>query len=268
MRQLLAGEGWPQPTFVLLCAAFFFVASWELWKPRRELGFPLAPRWAGNFVLYAINGALLAWIFTSPPELEARHVAVAGIILPRWPEASGLLGLVLGFLFCDGLRYAIHRLLHTIPVLWRLHSLHHADSDLDVSTSFRHHPLEFLIVSAFFWLAFLLVSFPAEIATAYFVSASVLTCFQHGNIGIGRYWEEVLQRVIVTPDIHRLHHSTVPDEANSNYGFLFSFWDRLFGTYRHLPSTPADLQFGLAEVRNPNFLLMLALPFKLRPSAR
>jgi sterol desaturase/sphingolipid hydroxylase (fatty acid hydroxylase superfamily) len=171
----------------------------------------------------------------------------------------------IGFLLLDFGRYWLHRVFHAVPWLWRLHSLHHADSDLDVSTSFRHHPVEFVVGSGLFWLALVITGFPTDIAAAYLVCASILSCLQHGNTALPASLELVLQRVVVTPDMHRLHHSVVPDESNSNFGFLFSFWDRLFATHRQIPRRSHDIvQFGLREFRNPSFPQMLLLPLKLR----
>ena len=142
---------------------------------------------------------------------------------------------------------------------------HHADSDLDVSTSFRHHPIEFVVGSGIFWLALVITGFRTDIAAAYLICASILSCVQHGNIGLLAPLEPVLQRVVVTPDMHRLHHSLVSEEANTNFGFVFSFWDRLFATHRQIPRPSHEIvQFGLREFRNPSFPQMLLLPLKLR----
>ena len=264
MTQLAAGESWRILGLTLLFGCFFLVAVWELYWPRRRLESGVAQRWLGNLALYGINGALVAWAFCAPSDAVAHIKTSFGVALPRWPELPFVLNIALGFLFLDCLRYWLHRLFHAVPWLWRLHSLHHADSDLDVSTSYRHHPIEFLAGSALFWVVFVVSGFPAAVAAGYFLCASLLAFCQHGNVRLPPSWEAVLQKIVVTPDMHRLHHSVALDEANSNFGFLFSFWDRLFATHRQIsPAAHEKVQFGLTEFRNPNFSMMLLLPFRL-----
>jgi sterol desaturase/sphingolipid hydroxylase (fatty acid hydroxylase superfamily) len=262
----MVGGTWRSPGLALLLGGFFLVALWELFRPRRALGNPVTPRWLGNLAVYFINAALLAWVFTAPLAAAARIEARLGIELPRWPTSPSVLNFTLGFLFLDCFRYWLHRVFHVVPWLWRLHSLHHADSDLDVSTSFRHHPVEFLVGSAVFAILLVISGFPSDIAAAYLLSASLLTYCQHGNVGLPPSWEPVLQWIIVTPDMHRLHHSVVAKEANSNFGFMFSFWDGLFSTHRKIsPAAHDDVQFGLTEIRNPSFARMLLLPLIVAP---
>ena len=249
----------------LLLGCFFIVALWELFWPRRVLESAVLPRWLGNLAVYFINGALFAWIFTAPSDVSARLEAALGLGSVPWPHSLFIANFAIGFLFLDFGRYWLHRLFHSVPWLWHLHSLHHADSDLDVSTSFRHHPIEFVVGSGIFWLALVITGIRTDIAAAYLICASILSCVQHGNIGLLAPLEPVLQRVVVTPDMHRLHHSLVSEEANTNFGFVFSFWDRLFATHRQIPRPSHEIvQFGLREFRNPSFPQMLLLPLKLR----
>jgi sterol desaturase/sphingolipid hydroxylase (fatty acid hydroxylase superfamily) len=252
--------------FTLLLGCFFSVALWELVQPRRKLDAAVWPRWLGNLAVYFINGALFVWLFSAPSDAAARIEPSHGLGFPQWPQSLPVANFAIGFIFLDFGRYWMHRLFHAVPWLWRLHSLHHADSDLDVSTSFRHHPIEFVVGSGLFWFAFVVTGFPADITAAYLLSASIFSCLQHGNIALPASWDSVLQRVFVTPDMHRLHHSVMLSEANSNFGFLFSFWDRLFATHRDVPrAAHDDVQFGLREFRNPSFPLMIMLPLRLHP---
>jgi len=256
---------WYAPGILVFFGCFFFVALWELYQPRRALDSAVAPRWLGNLAVYFINGALLAWIFSAPSDSAARIEASLGFTIPQWSQSHSVANFAMGFLFLDLIRYWFHRLFHSVPWLWRLHSLHHADSDLDVSTSLRHHPVEFAVGSGLFWIVFAITGFPPDIAAAYLLCTSLLSCLQHGNIVLPPSWDVVLQRVIATPDMHRLHHSVVAAEANSNFGFLFSLWDRLFATYWEIPRTAHEtVQFGLREFTNPSFPQMLLLPLKLR----
>jgi sterol desaturase/sphingolipid hydroxylase (fatty acid hydroxylase superfamily) len=267
MKELMAGGTWRTSGLALLFGCFFLIALWELYAPRRALDNPVGHRWLGNLVVYCINAALLVWVFPAPSETAARIGTSLGLGLPQWPEMHPIADFAIGFLFLDFIRYWFHRLFHSVPWLWRLHSLHHADSDLDVSTSLRHHPVEYVVGSGLFWLVFVITGFPPVVAGAYLLCTSTLSCFQHGNIRLPQSWEGLLQKVLVTPDMHRLHHSVVVAEANSNFGFLLSFWDRLFATFRQIPQAAHNrMQFGLMEIRNPSFPLMLLLPLRLRRS--
>jgi sterol desaturase/sphingolipid hydroxylase (fatty acid hydroxylase superfamily) len=250
---------------ILLYGCFFLVALWELSRPRRALDSAAAPRWLGNLAVYFINTALIAWLFPAPSNVNVVIGTSLGLGLLRWPQSGSVANFATGFLLLDLTRYWFHRLFHAVPWLWWLHSVHHADSDLDVSTSFRHHPVEFIVGSGLFWILFVITGFPPKIVAAYFLCTSILSCLQHGNVELPPACDLVLQRVIVTPDMHRLHHSVTLEEANSNFGFLFSFWDRFFATFRQIPRRAHDIvQFGLRDFRNPSFPQMLLLPLKLR----
>jgi sterol desaturase/sphingolipid hydroxylase (fatty acid hydroxylase superfamily) len=254
--------------FTLLLACFFLVALWEVIRPRRSLENPVTARWIGNLAVYLINGALFALLFPSPSDATSWLEANLGFGVLEWLQSKSVVNFVIAFLFLDFSRYWFHRLFHALPVMWRLHSLHHADPDLDVSTSFRHHPIEFLVGSILFWLILVFTRFPLEIVGAYLLCASLLSCVQHGNIALPPFWDRALQKFVVTPDMHRLHHSIVQSEANSNFGFLFSFWDRLFATYRQIPRIEHDaVQFGLTGVREPSFARMMMLPLKVQTIA-
>jgi sterol desaturase/sphingolipid hydroxylase (fatty acid hydroxylase superfamily) len=268
MRDWPTPPSWHTLGVALLFGGFFAAALWELWRPRRELDDPPGPRWLANLALYCLNGALFVWIFPATAVATAGLEARLGLRLPHWPPAWTIANFAAAFLFLDFFRYLMHRVFHRVPWLWRLHALHHADSDLDVTTSFRHHPVEFAVGSALFWAALVVTAFPADIAAAYLFVASALTCFQHANISLPARWERVLQAIVVTPDMHRLHHSVRADEANSNFGFMFSFWDRLLGTHCALcRSGHAGLRFGLCGIRNPGLAAMLMLPWRMRQAA-
>jgi len=262
----LAHETWRLSSTALLLLGFFLVALWELYWPRRRLDHPITNRWIGNLALYFINAAVLAWLFAAPAAAAERIYAGLNLGVLRWPRLPGLMGFALVFLLVDCLRYWLHRLFHVAPVLWRLHSLHHADSDLDVSTSFRHHPVEFGVGSMLFSGILFLSGCPPVIAADYLLAASILTCLQHGNVGLPPLCERLLQTIFITPDMHRIHHSLVADEANSNYGFMFSFWDRIFGSRRAIPpAAHKAMEFGIVECENPSFARMLLLPLTVSP---
>jgi sterol desaturase/sphingolipid hydroxylase (fatty acid hydroxylase superfamily) len=159
------------------------------------------------------------------------------------------LSFVAGFLLLDLLRYAVHRCEHAVPLFWRFHALHHSDPDVDVTTSVRHHPVEYVLASAVYWTAVLVLGVPAIIVLGHGLTNFAAAAIQHGNIRLPERLERWLQPVLVTVDMHRIHHSVVFDQANSNYGAVFSIWDRLFGTYTVITRAQHDsIVFGVREL--------------------
>jgi sterol desaturase/sphingolipid hydroxylase (fatty acid hydroxylase superfamily) len=214
---------------------------------RREFEFPLWPRRLGNIGI---------WLF---------NISAAAVIFP--PSASGrptALGFALGFLLLDLVSYASHRAMHAVPLLWRLHALHHSDPDVDWTTSVRHHPIEFLSATAVFWLVILVLHVPAAIVAAHGSAAFVLAIATHANSRWPQWLERTLRPVIITLDMHLAHHSIDPIEANVNFGQVLSCWDRLFGTF--LPAGRANI-FGVHELSRSEacrLIAMLATPWRIQ----
>ncbi len=241
-------------------AAFLGVALWETWLPRRRLLGDLARRWTGNLVVYICGVYTIGWL--------------TGIALgPGWTErlpglsggyAAGFVMLV-GALFLDFENYWLHRLLHAVPPLWRCHALHHSDRAVDATTNFRHHPFEFVAIGLVLPISALALGIPAVVIVVYGVVSGVVATVHHGNIRLPVRLERALAPVIVTPNIHHIHHSIERGEADSNFGQLFSFWDRLFGTYTApLPDDRRRLEFGIAAFRAPaheRLPMMMLIPF-------
>jgi sterol desaturase/sphingolipid hydroxylase (fatty acid hydroxylase superfamily) len=159
-------------------------------------------------------------------------LAVRGLAVPSWPIADAALSLVAGFLLLDFLHYLVHRLEHAVPFFWRIHALHHSDPDIDVTTTVRHHPIEILFSSTTYWLAVFVLDVPAFAALSHGLAVFITAAVQHGNVRLPERLERYLQPMLVTTDLHRLHHSVSFGLANSNYGAVLPFWDRLF---RHVP---------------------------------
>src|SRR4029077_11259805 len=136
---------------------------------------------------------------------------------PTWPIADAAVSLVVGFLFLDLIHYSVHRCEHAVPLFWRLHALHHSDPDVDVTTSVRHHPVEYVLASAVYWLAVLVLNIPVVVVLGYGFVLFVTAAVQHGNILLPEWTERFLRPVLVTVDAHRIHHSVVFYQANSNY---------------------------------------------------
>jgi len=175
--------------------------------------------------------------------------ALFGTHLPSWPIANTGLSLVAGFLLLDLLRYLLHRCEHAVPIFWRFHALHHSDPDVDVTTSVRHHPLEYLLASAVYWLAVILLDIPTVVVLSHGLAVFGMASVQHGNIRLPERLERWLQPMLVTIDMHRIHHSVVFEQANSNYGAVLSVWDRLFGTYTSISRAQHErIVFGVREL--------------------
>ncbi len=221
--------------FIALLAIVLVVASWEVLRPRRQLSMPRALRWSNNGLLSALNSVVLSLVF---PVLAVGVALLAG--QRHWGlfnllEAPAWLSIPLFLLVFDLAIYWQHRLYHRLPLLWRLHRVHHADPDFDVSTGIRFHPLSIILSMSIKLVLVVLLGPPAIAVLVAEVLLNVISMFNHGNIGISPRVDKYLRLFLVTPDMHRLHHSVVEDETNSNFGFNFPWWDRLFGSYRDQP---------------------------------
>lgn len=217
---------------------FALMALWEIRAPRRILSVPKSRRWFNNLGLVVFNSLLLRLVFPS---------AAVGVALFTNAEQWGLLAhiavlsdapllaLILGVLLLDCLIWAQHRLFHTIPVLWRLHRMHHADLDLDVTSGLRFHPLEILLSMIIKTVAIVVLGLPVMAVLVFEILLNASAMFNHANVRLPSRVDKWLRLIIVTPDMHRVHHSWHLDEAHSNFGFNLPWWDRLFGTYRAQP---------------------------------
>ena len=214
---------------------FVLVALWELARPRRRLTQPRWLRWYANLGVVALNTALV-WVLVplAPVALalvaESRGWGVLNLVgLPFWLE------IVLAVVVLDLAIYLQHVMFHAVPALWRLHRMHHADLDFDVTTGTRFHPVEILVSVAIKMAAVALLGPPAVAVLVFEVLLNGTSMFNHGNVRLPARLDRVLRWIVVTPDMHRVHHSDAPAETNSNFGFNLPWWDRLFGTYRAQP---------------------------------
>jgi sterol desaturase/sphingolipid hydroxylase (fatty acid hydroxylase superfamily) len=191
----------------------------------------------------------VAFLLEAPERARPQIETVFNAHLPSWPIAHAGLSFLLGFLLLDLLHYLVHRCEHAVPLFWRFHALHHSDPDVDVTTSVRHHPVEYVFGSVVYWLAIILLGVPAAAAAGHGLALFGTAAFQHGNVRLPEWFERWLQPVLVTPDMHRIHHSVVFDQANSNYGAVLAVWDRFFGTYTRLSRAQHDrIVFGVREL--------------------
>jgi sterol desaturase/sphingolipid hydroxylase (fatty acid hydroxylase superfamily) len=207
-----------------------------------------------------LNLVLAAFLLEPAVQARPRIEAVFGAHLLSWPIADAALGLVAGFLLLDLLRYLVHRCEHAVPLLWRFHALHHSDPDVDVTTSVRHHPAEYLFASTIYWLAVIVLDVPAVVVGIHGLAVFGLAAVQHGNLRLPERLERSLQPVLVTTDMHRIHHSVVFDQANSNFGAVLSVWDRLFGTYGRISRVQHErIVFGVRELPRSDCLKPTAM---------
>lgn len=236
----------------LLCIPLIIAAEYRF--GRRPVGENRQDRWLTNLSLGFINEAVL---LASPVWLVLLLPTAETALLPSvW-------GALLAFVLLDLTLYWVHRGYHGVGLLWRLHRVHHSDLDLDFTTSFRHHPGE--IIATLVVIYALMAGFgfsPLQVAP-YLVAARLVQLLAHANLQLGAGIDTFIQALVVTPDVHQVHHSTHQPETDSNYGEVLTVWDRLFGTYTPPTSVPA--QIGLKEFREPQdqgIVALLTLPLK------
>jgi sterol desaturase/sphingolipid hydroxylase (fatty acid hydroxylase superfamily) len=249
----------------LYLAVLALLAAWEGVAACRALEAPLRRRWLGNGFLAVSNAVLVRALFPMLGVAWAVAVAERGLGLFHRLAAPAWLAAPAAFLALDAARYATHRLLHRAPWLWRLHRTHHSDPDYDFTTSFRFHPFE-AVLDAGVELALVAALGAAPGAVlVYVLAVAVSTPFQHANVLIGPRWERVLGGLLVTPGLHRVHHSALASEQASNFGSVLSIWDRWLDTRIAAPALGArNMRVGLAGFRAPRHLSplwMLANPF-------
>ncbi|MCZ6472271.1 MAG: sterol desaturase family protein [SAR324 cluster bacterium] len=241
------------------------MALWELAAPRRALTVSKALRWGNNLALVVCNSLVLRLVFPVAALGVAVRAEASGWGLLHSLPLPGWLAVLLAVLLLDLLIYGQHVLMHKVPVLWRLHRMHHADLDFDVTTGARFHPLEIVLSMAIKMGAVLALGAPPLGVLIFEVLLNVTSMFNHGNVRIPQGADRLLRLLLVTPDMHRVHHSLVRAETDSNYGFNLPWWDRLFGTYRPQPAAGHEgMTIGIAQFREPRELWLprlLTQPF-------
>jgi sterol desaturase/sphingolipid hydroxylase (fatty acid hydroxylase superfamily) len=245
---------------------FAVMATWEVLAPRRRLRQSKSARWLNNIGLVIFNTALLRLAFPLAAVGMAAEAQLLGWGLFNIVEVPLWLAAVVSVVLLDAAIYLQHVMFHALPVLWRLHRVHHADLDFDVTTGARFHPIEILLSMAIKFGVILLLGPPLVAVVLFEVILNATSMFNHSNVRLPEPVDRWLRRLIVTPDMHRVHHSHLDHETNSNFGFNLSLWDRLFGTYRAQPDEGhEDMVIGIDTFRDPAHCVrlrgMLALPF-------
>ena len=267
-----AFESWVMANEPLIRMGFFFgvfalVALWELASPRRALKLPRQQRWTANLGIVLLNTVIVRLLFPA----AAVGMAALGVekgwgllnnyAVPFW------LAVPLAVVAMDFVIWLQHVMVHAVPALGRLHRVHHADLDYDLTTGARFHPIEIVLSMGIKFATIALLGAPVLAVVVFEVLLSACAMFNHGNIRLPAALDRALRWFIVTPDMHRVHHSVEDDESNSNFGFNLTWWDRLFGTYREQPRAgQLGMTIGIHGHTDPHEVArlpgMLALPFK------
>ena len=231
---------------------FALMALWEFVAPRRARVLGRWVRWPNNLGIVALNTALVRVIFPT----AAVGLALLGeqrgwgllnaLAIPGWLKVAAAVAAL------DLVIYLQHVMFHAVPALWRLHRMHHADLDIDVTTGARFHPVEILLSMLVKLAAVAALGAPALAVLAFEVLLNATAMFNHSNVRMPAALDRALRWAVVTPDMHRVHHSILPHETNSNFGFNAPWWDRLFGTYRAQPEAGHEaMMIGISQFREP-----------------
>ena len=261
---ILATE--PQLRLIVFLGVLVAMALWELAAPRRRQEIPRVIRWTNNLGLVVIDTIVLRLSF---PILAVGLAVIAqdrGWGLFNIFEAPGWVAVLVSIVILDLVIYLQHVMFHAVPMLWRLHRMHHADLEFDVTTGLRFHPVEILL-SMGIKLAVVMALGPPAVAVLIFeVLLNATAMFNHSNVRLPTFVDRVLRLIVVTPDMHRVHHSIRPEETNSNFGFNLPWWDRLLGTYKAQPKAGHEgMSIGIEQFRTRRDLWldrMLVQPVK------
>ncbi len=229
--------GFSEPAIRLgaFLAVFGVMALWEFLAPWREARQGRAVRWPSNFGVFAVDILAARLLFPASAVGAALWAEAHGVGLLPWLGLWPVLAGVLGFVLLDLMVYAQHVLFHKVPALWRVHRMHHADTELDVTSGFRFHPIEILASLASKVALIVLLGVPAVAVLTFEIVLNGMAMYNHSNVRLPERFERALRWLVVTPEMHVIHHSTRRRETDSNYGFNLALWDRLFGTYSHRP---------------------------------
>ncbi|MCH8999392.1 MAG: sterol desaturase family protein [Proteobacteria bacterium] len=241
------------------------VAAWEALRPRRARRFSRWLRWPSNFGIVAFNTIVVRLLFPAAAVGMAALAQERGWGLFNNLELPAALAIVVSAIALDLLIYLQHVMFHAVPALWRLHRMHHADLDIDVTTGARFHPIEIVLSMLIKLAAVAVLGAPAVAVVIFEVLLNATAMFNHANLRLPEGVDRFLRLVVVTPDMHRVHHSIVPAETNSNFGFNLPWWDRLLGTYRAQPAAGHEaMTIGIEQFRTPKDLRLdrlLVQPF-------
>jgi sterol desaturase/sphingolipid hydroxylase (fatty acid hydroxylase superfamily) len=250
-------------TFFILILCI--IAAWEFLAPRRPLTVSKPRRWFINLSIVFLDSVLVKILFPVAAVGVAAAAEQHGWGLFYLLQLPGWLALLAGVLLLDMIIYLQHVMFHAVPLLWRLHMVHHVDLDYDVTTGLRFHPLEIILSMGIKMAVIAALGVPVLAVLIFEITLNGTAMFNHGNIYLPEKLDRYLRLLVVTPDMHRVHHSVIIRETNSNFGFNFPWWDRLFGTYRKQPAAGHEgMTIGITPYRTEEqvtLLRVLLLPF-------
>ncbi len=251
---------------ITFLSIFALLALAEAVWPRRQLTVVKVQRWQANIGIIIADSLVVRLLFPVVPMSLAATAQSHGWGLFNLFGIPGWVELLAGLIILDLIIYLQHRLFHRVPLLWRLHRMHHTDLDLDVSSGTRFHPLEISISLLIKMAAVLLFGLSPLTVLLFEIILNATSMFNHANLALPLPVDRWLRLVLVTPDMHRVHHSVIPKETDSNFGFCQPWWDRLLGTYREQPRDGhSDMTIGLREYRDLTELgiwRLLRIPFE------
>jgi sterol desaturase/sphingolipid hydroxylase (fatty acid hydroxylase superfamily) len=261
---VLAYEPWTR--LAAFAGVFAVMALWELRWPKRPLSLGRGWRWPGNLGIVVLDSLIVRILFPTAAVGVALACERRGWGLFNWLALSKGVTTLVSVLALDLAIYVQHVLFHAVPVLWRLHRMHHADLDIDATTGVRFHPIE-IVLSLLIKLGVVAaIGAPALAVLVFEVLLNATSIFNHSNVRMPPPVDALVRWLVVTPDMHRVHHSIIRAETDSNFGFNFPWWDRLFGTYRAQPAQGHQgMTIGIDKFRDPAELRldrMLTQPFR------
>ncbi|EDP65025.1 Sterol desaturase-like protein [alpha proteobacterium BAL199] len=246
-----------EPTIRLgvFAGIFAVMALWELAAPRRHQKIGRLTRWPGNLGVVAVDTILVRLLFPTAAVGVALLAEARGWGLLALVPAPDWLAVLASVVLLDLAIYLQHRLFHAVPMFWRLHRMHHADLELDVTSGIRFHPVEIVLSMVIKLGVVAALGAPAVAVLVFEVLLNASSMFNHSNVRLPQSLDRVLRWVLVTPDMHRVHHSIVRRETDSNFGFNLPWWDRLFATYRAQPEAGhLGMTIGIPQFRDPGEL--------------
>jgi sterol desaturase/sphingolipid hydroxylase (fatty acid hydroxylase superfamily) len=246
-------------------SALTLLAVCELIIPRRALKESKAIRWYSNLGIAAFNSFIVSIVFPLMPLTIAVIANERGWGLFNLYDVAPGLVVVISVIFLDLAIYLQHILVHSVPVLWRFHRMHHADQDFDVTTGARFHPIEIILSIAIKMAVIVLFGIPIVAVVIFEILLNATSMFNHANIKLPIVLDSFIRKFVVTPDMHRVHHSVLSSETNANFGFNLPWWDHMFGTYQEQPINGHEkMEIGIEVFRSPNdlhFHRLLLQPF-------
>jgi sterol desaturase/sphingolipid hydroxylase (fatty acid hydroxylase superfamily) len=245
---------------------FIVMALWEWLAPRRQLVVPKLLRWVNNLLLVFLNTIILRLLFPAAAVGMAIFAREQGWGIFNYFDTPLYVSVITSVIVMDAMIYLQHVMVHAVPALWRLHRVHHADPDIDVTTGARFHPLEIILSMLIKFAVIIVLGAPVLAVIIFEILLNATAMFNHSNVRLNLTVDKFLRLFVVTPDMHRVHHSVEVDETNSNFGFNLPWWDRLFGTYRAQPRAGHEnMTIGIHRYNQPSQVTwlhkMLLLPF-------